>query len=142
MTYTAPGADCDLTLTTAVDLKVAKSDKETARLPGALTVDGSSYLRVGLQGNITITNRRDEAVNIEVKRSILGHVDTVGQMGTAEMVNAYEEGGVVTQPPWWGWYGWPGWWGAVNGLGQFTWKAKVEPGKKLALTYTWHYFWR
>jgi hypothetical protein len=142
MSYTAPGAECDLALTTAVDIKVAKSDKETRRVPGALTVDGSSYLRVDLDGRIAITNRRDQAVDIEVKRSILGHADLAGQMGKVEMVNAYEEGGAVTRPSWWGWYGWPGWWGAVNGVGQFSWKTKVESGRTLALTYTWHYFWR
>jgi hypothetical protein len=48
----------------------------------------------------------------------------------------------VTRPVWWAWYGWPGWWGAVNGVGQFTWKTKVEAGKKVTLTYKWHYFWR
>ena len=142
MSYTAPGAECDLALTTAVDIKVAKTDKETGRVPGALTVDGSTYLRVDLQGNIAITNRRNQSVDIEVKRSVLGHAETAGQMGKVEMVNAYEEGGAVTQPPWWGWYGWPSWWGAVNGVGQFTWKTRVEPGKQLALTYKWHYFWR
>jgi hypothetical protein len=142
MSYTAPGADCDLGLTTAVDIKVAKSDKESGRVPNALTLDGSSYLRVDLNGSIAITNRRDQPVDIEVKRSILGHAGTAGQAGKAEMVNAYEEAGAVAQPIWWGWYGWPGWWGAVNGVGQFAWKARVESGKKLTLTYKWHYFWR
>ena len=142
MSYTAPGADCDLGLTTAVDIKVAKSDKESARVPNALTLDGSSYLRVDLNGSIAITNRRDQPVDIEVKRSILGHAGPAGQAGKAEMVNTYEEGGAVAQPTWWGWYGWPGWWGAVNGVGQFAWKTRVEPGKKLTLTYKWHYFWR
>ncbi len=102
MSYTAPGADCDLGLTTAVDIKVAKSDKESGRVPNALTVDGSNYLRVDLNGSIAITNRRDQAVDIEVKRSVLGHSETAGQAGKAEMVNAYEEGGAVAQPPWWG----------------------------------------
>ena len=142
MSYTAPGGECDLGLTTAVDIKVAKSDKETGRVPNALTLDGSSYLRVDLTGSIAITNRRDQPVDIEVKRSILGHAETAGQAGKVEMVNAYEEGGAVAQPFWWGWYGWPGWWGAVNGVGQFSWKTRVEPGKKLTLTYKWHYFWR
>jgi hypothetical protein len=138
MTYTAPGADCDLALTTAVDLSVTKRDQESGRVPGALTVDGNTYMRV----NIGITNRGGKPADIEVKRSILGHADTAGQMGKVEMVNAYEQGGALAQPPWWGWYGWPGWWGAVNGVGQFTWKSRIEAGKNLTLTYTWHYFWR
>jgi hypothetical protein len=142
MRYTAPGAECDLALTTAVDIKVTKSDTETGRVPAALNVDGSTYLRVDLQGNIAITNRRDHPVDIEVKRSILGHAVSAGQMGKVEMINAYEEGSAVTQPQWWGWYGWPGWWGAVNGVGRFTWKARIEAGQGLALTYKWHYFWR
>ena len=142
MSYTAPGAESDLALTTAVDIKVTKSDRETGRVPAALTLDGSAYLRVDLEGRIAITNSRDQSVDIEVKRSVLGHAETAGQLGKVAMVNAYEEGGAVTQPPWWGWYGWPGWWGAVNGVGQITWKTRVEPGKRLALTYKWHYFWR
>jgi hypothetical protein len=142
MTYTAPGGDCDLALTTAVDLKVTKHDTEAGRVPGALTVDGSSYLRVNLQGQIAITNARDQAVDIEVTRSVLGHADAAGQGGGAEMVNAYEEGDAAVQPAWWGWYGWPGWWHAVNGMGQFTWKARIDAGKDLTLTYAWHYFWR
>jgi hypothetical protein len=142
MSYTAPGAECDLALTTAVDIKVTKRDRETGRVPGALTMDGSSYLRVDLQGSIAITNRRAQPVDVEVKRWILGHADTAGQAGKVEMVNAYEEGGAVARPPWWGWYGWPGWWGAVNGVGQVTWTARIEAGKDLALTYAWHYFWR
>jgi hypothetical protein len=142
MSYTAPGTECDLALTTAVDIKVTKSDRETGRVPAALTVDGSTYLRVDLEGRIAISNSRDQSVDIEVKRSVLGHVETAGQLGKVAMVNAYEEGGGVTQPPWWGWYGWPGWWGAVNGVGQITWKTRVEPGKRLTLTYKWHYFWR
>lgn len=142
MTYTAPGGDCDLPLTTAVDIKVEKSDKESGRVPNALTLDGSSYLRVDLNGRITITNRRGQPVDIEVTRSILGLADAAGQAGKVEMVNAYEEGEAVTRPAWWGWYGWPGWWGAVNGVGQFTWKTKVETGKTVTLTYRWHYFWR
>jgi hypothetical protein len=142
MSYTAPGSECDLALTTAVDVKVTKRDRETSRAPGGLTVDGSSYLRVNLQGSIAVDNVRDRPVDIEVTRSVLGHADTAGQAGRVEMVNAYEEGDAVARPAWWGWYGWPGWWNAVNGVGQFTWKARVEAGKSLTLTYTWHYFWR
>lgn len=43
ISYTAPGADCDLGRTTAVDIKVAKSDEETGRIPNALNIDASAY---------------------------------------------------------------------------------------------------
>jgi hypothetical protein len=96
MSYTAPGAQCDLSLTAAVDIKVTKGDKETGRVPGALAVDGSTYLCVDLQGNIAITNRRDHPLDIEVKRSVLGHAVSAGQMGKVEMINAYEERSAIT----------------------------------------------
>ena len=62
-------------------MRAATAVKETGRVPSALTVVGSTYLRVDLQGNIAITNRRGQAVDIEVKRSILGHAGAAGQMG-------------------------------------------------------------
>jgi len=45
-------------------------------------------------------------------------------------------------PAWWSWYSWPYWWGHFNGLGKFSWKLTVEPGKSAELEYSWHYFWR
>ena len=121
---------------------MTKGDKEVGRVPNALSVNGSDYLRVDLRGQIEIVNRRDDGVEVEVTRSVLGHADGAGQMGKAEMINAYEDASAVMQPPWWGWYGWPGWWGAVNGVGRFTWKTRIEAGETLMLTYSWHYFWR
>lgn len=142
MTYTAPGAECDLRLTDAVDLKVTKADTETGRTPNAINVNGSAYLRVNLAGRVGVTNRRGQAVDLEITRWVLGHADSAGQGGAVEMVNAYEAASGVEQPPWWGWYGWPGWWGAVNGVGRISWKVRVDAGQVVTLDYAWHYFWR
>jgi len=142
ISYTASGDTCDLALTTAVDVKATKRDQEVRRVPNAVTVNGSPFLRVDLEGKIAITNRRPQAVEVEVTRAILGHADTVGQGGKAAMLSADDDSGFVTQPPWWGWYGWPGWWGAMNGFGRFTWKARIDPGQSMDLTYAWHYFWQ
>ena len=64
-----------------------------------------------LRGGIYLGDGCVVGASSEVKRSILGHSETAGQAGQVEMVNAYEEGGAVAQPFWWGWYGWPGWYG-------------------------------
>ena len=58
------------------------------------------------------------------------------------MINWYEDGGgaVEGRPHWWNWYNWPYWWTRLNGVGKFTWKLKLDPGKSTDLGYTWHYF--
>ena len=66
MTYTAIGADGDLPITQAVEIGVKKQDKELKRVPNAETWQGREYGRVDLAGEITITNRRDQAVELVV----------------------------------------------------------------------------
>jgi hypothetical protein len=65
MTYTAVNATSDLEVTKAVDIQVAKSDAETARVPTAVRWQGTDYARVDLAGTITLTNHRDKAVDVE-----------------------------------------------------------------------------
>jgi len=43
MTYASPGADVDLDVTTAVDMRVKKSDNETKRTPNAEKWQGNQY---------------------------------------------------------------------------------------------------
>ncbi len=146
MTYTAPGATVDLAITTAVDVKVKRSDRETGRTPDAAHWNGNSYFRVDLEGSIVLTNRKERAVEVEVVRWVLGAVDSANAGGTAEAVSLHEDDEWTSaRPAWWGWYGgwsWPNWWAQMNGVGKVTWKATVEPGKTETLGYKWHYHWR
>ena len=143
MTYTSPGSASDLTVTTAVDIKVKKADKETKRTPNAAIYNGDQYWRIDLEGSLKLTNLRDQPVEIEVVRHVLGNAGDASDGGKVEMVNLLEEDGTGwARPPWWGWYSWPGWWFHFNGVGKITWNVKVEPGKSVDLTYTWHYFRR
>lgn len=145
MTYTAIGASTDLTVTTAVDVKVKKTDKEARRTPNAATWDGHSYQRVDLTGTVRLSNFRNQAVEVEVVRHVLGNVDGADNEGKAEMVNLFEDDGyapVNPYPYWWGYYSWPGWWGHFNGIGRISWQVKLDPGKSVDLGYNWHYYWR
>jgi len=141
MTYTAIGAESDLKLTTAVDIRVVKDDRETKRTPNAAKWHNYTYDRIDLAGTISLTNHREKAVEIEVRRHVLGNVDSVESEGKAEQVNVFESDQNL-QPSWWGWYGWPSWWRHFNGLGRMTWKVRLEPGKSVKLDYKWHYYWR
>jgi hypothetical protein len=148
MLYTAKGAQADLAITAAVDIQVKKTDKETARTPNAVTWNREQYGRVDLAGTIKLTNSRPEALDLEVRRFVLGNVGEADNDGKAEMVNVMEdadyapEGGDGIYPAWWRWYSWPYWWSHFNGVGRISWTLKLDPGKSIELGYKWNYYWR
>jgi len=143
MTYAAVGGEEDLTLTTAVDIKVKKTEKQTLRTPNAAMFNGHQYFKMDLEGKITLTNYRKDAVDLEVVRNVLGNVTAADHDGTVEMVNMLEDLGVGAgeYPYWWGRYSWPWWWHHFNGIGRITWKFTLEPGKSSDLGYAWNYYW-
>jgi len=143
MKYTSVGATCDLEVTAAVDIAVEKKDKETGRTPNAANWHNQKFDRINLTGSIHLVNHREQAVEVEVTRHILGILDTAGQDGAVEQVS-WAEGGWANAdglPIWWAWHSWAPWWYEFNGIGRITWKVTIEPGKSADLEYTWHYFW-
>jgi hypothetical protein len=144
-TYTSVGGSMDLPITTAVDILVKKSDKETSRDHNAVNWEGSTYAKINLQGIIRLTNHRTAPATIEVTRNVLGNATEADQGGKVEMQNAFEDdsaGPVTGYPTWWGWYSWPQWWTHFNGIGKITWKLDLKPGQSVDLKYTWNYYWR
>ena len=148
MTYTPAGSQVDVSLTAALDIVIKKTDKETSRTPRSEHWDGNDYVKIDLQGGISITNRRNTKVELEITRNLLGQADTADNDGKPEMLNLFEDhsfapaGNDQQNPYWWGWYNWPSWWSHFNGIGRITWKTTIDPEKSLDLTYTWHYYWR
>jgi hypothetical protein len=145
MTYAAPGAESEVTITTVADLSVRKHEQETARVPEAASWQDEKYLRVELQGALTLTSYRMQPVQVEVTRRVLGNVVTADHGGQKEMVNVFEDAaarGGDALPYWWTAFSWPWWWGHFNGVGRIHWTVTLEPRKPLTLGYTWNYFWR
>ena len=144
MTYTAVGASSDLELTTAVDIAVEKLDEETDREPDATKWDGYTYARSNLTGTIHLTNRRTETVYLEIRRSVLGNIDSATHEGSIEHLGRHEGEWMASDslPFWWHWYNWPNWWYHFNAVGRVTWKCELKSGKSIELEYKWHYFWR
>lgn len=144
-TYTAPGSELNLTLTTATDIRVKKTDKETARTPNAANWNRETYVKVDLAGTVTLINYTDHPVDLEITRNVLGNVGKADHDGKASMVNVFEDddyAAPITMPTWWGYYSWPDWWSHFNGIGRISWKVHLDAGKSVDLGYTWHYFWR
>ena len=144
MLYTPIGGDYDLPVTTAIDISVQKSDKEANRIHDAATWEKRSYARVELDGLITLTNRKAEAVDLEVTRQVLGNADSADNDGKIEKLNILEDESLqgFARPIWWGWYSWPNWWSHFNGVAKITWKLKLEPAKQIELKYKWNYYWQ
>jgi hypothetical protein len=140
MTYTSPGGTTDVDVTAAVDVQVRKSETETSRTPNALRWRNDNYQRIDLEGKINLTNYRSGAVEVEVRRRVLGEVAPVGPGGRVEKINQMEDAKEAADYSWWS-YGY-GWWSEVNSVSRVTWKVSLEPGKSAELPYTWHYFWR
>jgi hypothetical protein len=134
--YTSPGGKCDVTVTQAVGLRVAKEEHETGRKPDALRVDGNSYCRVDLAAEIRIANDTDTARDVEVTRYVMGAVDSADHEGEKAAVNALEDVDANSAQVW-GWYD-----QRVNSAGRIRWKIRVEPRSTVTLAYAWHYFWR
>jgi hypothetical protein len=141
MTYAAPGAEEELEITAAVDISSKLSESETRRTPDAVRWNNDLYARVDLKGVVSLTNRRAEAVTLEVTRRVLGEADTATAEGAIKKLNPLTEGETAT-PGWWSWYSWPYWWNHFNGLGKITWKVTLDPAKSAELEYSWHYYWR
>jgi hypothetical protein len=144
MTYTAVGAASDLELTAAVDISVKKIDEETERIPNAEQWNGYTYSRSSLTGTISLANNRTDTIELEVRRSVLGNIDSAGGEGKITHLDRHEGGWIATDgfPFWWGWYNWPYWWYHFNAIGQVNWELKLKPGQNIELEYQWHYFWR
>jgi hypothetical protein len=146
MTYAAPGSETDLNITTAVDVRVKKTDNETKRTPNAAVWQGDQYGRVDLVGKIALTSFRKGPVEVEVVRHVLGNVDSADHDAKIEMVNIFEDASFAGSPGpfpyWWGWFSWPWWWHHFNGVGRITWTVELQPDKPLDLAYTWNYYWR
>lgn len=144
MTYASPGGSCDLDVTTAIDIRVTRKEREQERRPKALNWNGNDYFQVVLEGKISLANQRGTAVEVEVTRRVLGRVESASAGGTIEQSNVLEGDHAfeAARPYWWHWYNWPGWWSALNGAGSVTWRVKLAPGKSAELTYQTSYYWR
>lgn len=148
ITYTPPGADADVSVTTAVDIRVTKEERERKRVPNAANWNGEPLARIDLDGSVTLVNRRGKPVEIEVVRHVLGNVESAGDEGRVERVNVLEDLALLGQTPgpggpsWIGWFNWPPWWRQFNGAGRIRWNVVLEPGAEKTLGYEWSYFGR
>jgi hypothetical protein len=145
MTYASKGGTADITLTTAIEVRVKKKDKESRRTANAANFNGDPYWRIDIASSLELINNSNKAIEVEVTRHVLGNLEKASEGVKAEMVNLLEDDdstGASSRPSWWSNYPWPAWWSHFNGIGRLTWTAKLEPGKSNEQSYSWYYYWR
>lgn len=141
MTYAPIGTDADLEVTTAVDIGVQVTTLETARNPNSVQIDNNAYARIDLEGSIELRNSKSETIELDVRRHVLGQIDSVGQDGTQRQLDLVAFWNLDQRPLWTSWWNFPYWWSRMNGFGELRWKRKLEPGASVKLDARWHYFW-
>jgi hypothetical protein len=142
MTYTPRGAEVDLEINLAVDVRVDSEEHETRREPGPFRLGSEDFGRVEVAGSITLRNGKPTPIEVEVTRRVLGIADAVGQEGKQLQLDLLQAWYGGPLPGWWSWWSWPHWWFAHNGFGEFRWTVKLAPGAATTLDASWHYFWR
>ncbi len=151
--YTSPGAEVDLAVTTAVDIRVTKEEREARRVANAQNWNGEQLARLELTGELTLKNLRGQPVDIEVVRHVFGAVESADHDGVIERVNVLEDLSLLwpsagpTGPPrggpgGFGWYNPPPWWRQFNGAARIRWQVRLDPGAETTLEYAWSYFGR
>jgi len=145
LTYTSVKNTVDVPVTIATDLNTKKEERETARQPNAIKIDGNSYAKVTIHGKLTVTNFKDRDAKVTVRRSFLGTGVKASHDGNIVATNPLEASAAELgrQPfPWWYWWNWPWWWLRANGFGQVSWDVVVPKGKAVELEYDFYYYWR
>jgi hypothetical protein len=153
LTYTSPGAEADLAVTTAVDIRVTKEENETRRVPNAQNWNGEQLARLELAGSLKLKNLRGKPVDIEVVRHVLGNVESADHEGVIEKLNVLEDLSLFGQaggrgsspwssPAWIGWFNWPPWWRQYNGAARIRWQVRLDPGAETILGYEWNSYGR
>ena len=140
VTYTSIKNEVDVPVTVATDLNTKKEESETGRTPN-IKISGDSYTKVSLHGKLTITNFKDTAVKVEVKRMAMGNVTSATADGKIVRVNAMEDSSIDARYPWHYW-SWPWWWYGVNPISKVTWKKTIKAGESATFEYDWYYHYR
>lgn len=72
--YTAPNAETNLKITQALDIQAEVTENEVNRQPNAIQQQRRSFDLVTVKGTIAITNYKNSAVTLEIKKRLSGEV--------------------------------------------------------------------
>ncbi len=119
LNFTPPGGTSLLKITQAVSIDAEQNEVEVERERNAEKFHGSTYDRVIVEGTLSITNYKNEAVSIKITKLVSGEVASADT--NPEVVKIAS--GL----------------NRVNPRSRLTWEADIKPGKDNAVTITYRY---
>jgi hypothetical protein len=136
LTYTSRGAKTLVPVTVAVDVRADHEEKELERRPNALHYRDHDFTLVRSQGTFTLTNRKDEAIEMRVRLAAPGRVTQASD--DAEIrIRDFDlqdwlrfEGG-----PWYSRFA-----ARASGHSDVEWNLTLQPGETQSLTYECEYY--
>lgn len=144
LTYTPAGGTVDLEVGAAIDIEVEEREWELSRTEKAKRWNSSDYGRSDIRFELTLTNRKDHAVRVEVVKLAFGEAGEVSDGGESLRVSQLRadrwSSAVVGR--WWVWHPLPWYWYRLNSATEYSWEVELEPGASAELSAEWHYFWR
>ncbi len=151
--YTSIGNETDLPVTDAIDIHLKKSEQQIKVTMNAVTIDGSHFRKLELEGTLELTNFKDKTVSIEVHRYLFGSATEVSAKGKIKILNILEDFSFLpgaaspsnrsySYPLWWGWYDWPWWCWRLNSASKIDWEITLKSKESKKLSYKWSYYWK
>ncbi|CAM2063830.1 hypothetical protein SCOR_00605 [Sulfidibacter corallicola] len=144
VTFTPKQGSVNLELTKAVAILSQNEERETNRTVDQRRWRNQQYTEIHMTGRLDIANYTGKEVELWVTREFMGQGRSVGQDGRWHMLalmDVRNRGAAIGVSGWWYSFAWPAWWYHFNGIGQFEWKFRLEPGKSKALEYGYDYTW-
>ncbi len=119
LSYTPKGAEGDLKLTIATDIRAKTSELEKSRenASGVPFSSSSSFNKVTSEGTLTLKSFKSRPVTVQVTKTIIGEVTSTGLNGKVEKM------GVKIR--------------AVNPTSVVTWDVPLDPGEEKTLDYAY-----
>lgn len=122
LSYTSVGAESNLKITLATDIKAQKKEYETERVRKEETILGGYYDLVTVKGELKVTNYKAKDVTLKITKCVTGEVLKTSPEGT---VNVVAEGLK-----------------AINANSVITWNLDLKPKEEKEISYTYRVYIR
>ncbi|MFO7955893.1 MAG: hypothetical protein R6X33_02205 [Candidatus Brocadiia bacterium] len=120
--YTPVGGRATLRVTQAMGVKAQQVEYEVERERNAVSFHGTSYDRVTLTGELTVTNFKKDDVKLEITKLLSGELQSAdGEPELRKLARGLRR---------------------VNPRGRLRWTIELQPGRQEELTYTYEVYLR
>ena len=115
--YTSPAANTTLKITRAMAVEAEQSEREITRERSSVRLYGYDYDQITIEGKLRVTNHKDDAVELEIKKTLSGELKETSPQAKAEKLAR----GLAR----------------MNPLNLVTWSIPISANQQTEITYTY-----